>query len=731
MYLTGGVTVHILFFILGLVLTGQVFAGDTLRLKSGDVQINTQLKTQIKVQTKSQSSTFTVKENGTIPAEARSVKFDFFILQFDRAVTEADKTSLSDKGIELFNYIPDDAFLVKANSALLKRTQKELSYISGFTPFLADYKISEDLKTQSVFTAKKELTLLVSVLEESLAEKVIEKIAHFPSAKVDRMGRYLAVKVSSEELWKLAQIQGVEWVENYPEIQNAMMDNFPLEGGDGVSFSLGDYTDLNGYESGTRLMGFEESWEHGLNGQNQLVAVADTGLDSGKKDQIHLDFGDGVHSGHYFGLWASSWEDPMGHGTHVSGSVVGRGVASDGRIRGGAYGAKLVVEAMWSPVMNNLTVPPELKKLFEPAYQDGARIHTNSWGTRGMGVYNNMSVQVDDYMWNNPDMLILFSAGNSGVDMDKDGRIDSGSVTPPGTAKNILTVGASENFVESGGIQVPINRLRGASEIWGAEPISSDKISDDPNGIAMFSSRGPTLDGRIKPDVVAPGTNILSTRSYHKDASTLWGEYNRDYVYSGGTSMSTPLVAGAVAVLRQYLQEEQGVENPSAALMKGLIMHTATDLFPGQFGEVGESRGQEMLQRRPNNEEGYGLVDINKATSLSDTYFMDEKTGLAQGKVDEYGLNIQGGSLQVTLVYTDAPGAPNASVALVNDLNLELVATNGSIFKSESRVNNSETMEFNDVPKGRYIVRVRGYRVPQGRNGSQPYALLVTGKIVR
>src|SRR3989338_1286981 len=95
--------------------------------------------------------------------------------------------------------------------------------------------------------------------------------------------------------------------------------------------------------------------------------------------------------------------------------------------------------------------------------------------------------------------------------------------------------------------------LRDGTKKWGAEPIASSRLSEDARGMAAFSSRGPTADGRIKPEVVAPGTNIVSARSTHEKATVGWGTYGDKYLYMGGTSMATPLSSGALGILRQFL----------------------------------------------------------------------------------------------------------------------------------------------------------------------------------
>ena len=363
---------------------------------------------------------------------------------------------------------------------------------------------------------------------------------------------------------------------------------------------------VTGYESGTKLMGFEAAWSRGYRGQGQIAAVGDTGLDSGDPATLHADFKNTFLKGYLTGLGTETWGDSMGHGTHVCGSVVGEGTLSEGAFKGGANGGKLVINGLWSALLDNLAPSTDMNSLLDPSYQDGARVHSNSWGNAANpGDYDTFAERMDEYMWNNPDLLVLFAAGNSGVDLNRDGKIDEGSVGSPGTAKNVLTVGASKNLLATGGIQKSMHELREGEKNWGVEPLASSKLSENPMGIAAFSSRGPTSDGRIKPDIVAPGTNIVSTRSHNPKASALWGPYNDDYAYSGGTSMARPLGRRGRGRARVLLVKARGVAQPSAALIKATLMHTATDLFPGQFGTGPQ---QELPTKRPNVHEGYGRV---------------------------------------------------------------------------------------------------------------------------
>lgn len=697
-----------------LMIASAAEAGSYLRLNVGNV--NTQALSQ-QVSAMSAETSFVTD----------------YIVQFKNAVAEKDKSALKNQGVKIFGYLPDDALVVRASLAQLESFQKNHAGVQAVLPYAASFKVSSLFGAASVFNKDAAVSVMVRTFAENEAQNIASQISSLNSSiQIASVGgKTITALVPRGSVSQIAALTGVEHVQPTPEIESfhfAMDDDLT---GLVEQTMGGDYTDLSGFETGTKVMKFDAAWAQGFTGKGQIVGMADTGLDSGNPASVHMDFQGGVISGYPFGLWSKSWEDPMGHGTHVAGSVMSRGTASKGLLKGGAYEAKLVAEGMWSPMMKNLTVPSKLGDLFGKAYADGARIHTNSWGgARNFGAYDNYAIQVDEWMWANPDMTILFAAGNSGGDLNKDGRIDSNTMASPGTAKNIITVGASENKVSTGGIQVPISKLRAAKEEWPAEPIYSSYISDNENGMAMFSSRGPTTDGRIKPDVVAPGTNILSNMSQVKDASPLWGAYNPNYAWSGGTSMSTPLTAGAVAVARQMLEEKLKVQNPSGALMKAVMIHTAVDMFPGQYGEGGAAQGQELLTRRPNSDEGYGRVDMQNIANLSlATKFVDNKTGVAQGAEQVYEFTLPAnGSLYANLVWTDAPGSANAALALVNDLDLVLTLPDGSTLSSNDHINNLEVIEKSNLPAGKYKLAVKGFKVPQGKAGAQPYALVFTAK---
>jgi subtilisin family serine protease len=688
---------------------GSAFAGTTLHLRAGAVD------------TQSEAQNFS-------PAEAaRKKSAAYYVVQFKSVIRTEDRRNLLTLGARIVRYIPDDALVVRATSHVALTIGRSSAAVAAVVPYRADWKTAPEFIQASVFTRSNRELVLVQLFPGEKADQLIAKVQALKGARlVSTSSRFFIAEISRAQVAEVALFEGVEWVQPAPQIETLEVKGM-LDSRANADEPNGDYSDLKGYENGFRLIKGEETHGRGISGRGQVVSVADSGLDIGDIGKMHTDFAARVPVGYAFGLFAKSWEDPMGHGTHVAGSVASNGAASGGKLKGGAFEATLIPEGMWSPMLDNLTVPPKLADLFSKAYEKGARIHTNSWGSpQNLGIYDGMASQVDEYMAANPEMLILFAAGNSGVDKDKDGRVDPGSVTTPSTAKNCLSVGASKNFILHGGLQVMLKETR-LKDSFPAEPLASSRMSENPAGLAAFSSRGPTADGRMKPDVVAPGTNILSVRSQHPKSEKLWGLYNKDYAWAGGTSMATPITAGAAAMLRQYLAENLSITQPSAALMKAIFMHTASDMFPGQFGEVGKEKGQELLNHRPNHDQGYGRIDLAKATDLGGAILVDEKKGLATGEGHTYSIRVGSqAKLTATLVYTDAAGSAAAAKALVNDLDLILVDPKGGETSLGDHLNNAEMIEATVAP-GDYTIRVVGGSVPQGpADGKQPYAIVLS-----
>lgn len=433
-------------------------------------------------------------------------------------------------------------------------------------------------------------------------------------------------------------------------------------------------------------------------GEGEIVCVADTGFDTGSLTDVHDAFTGRIKQLHAWGRAKDNLvDDPDGHGTHVCGSVLGQGQHnSQGEIEGAAPAANLIVQSMFVKFnyLNQSVLggyPKNLGQLFDQAYQAGARIHTNSWGTPlpRTGVqrpYDTSAESIDRYLWYHQDMTILFAAGNDGQDPDLDGTVNEKSLGAEASAKNCITVGASESYRPE-----LVSGKEGAytyGAFWpnkfSQNPLKDDHQANNPEGLAAFSSRGPSAENRLKPDVVAPGTAILSARSRKKkflggvDKS---GKSDDDrYMYLSGTSMATPLVAGCCAVIRESLmkngyqdEEENGVKNPTGSLVKALIINGAVPIT-GQYmpDDVGSA---------PNSHSGFGRVDI--ANSIAVVNPNDKFSGYGIGAIEEEteapfvteipvpaaaaGNNEL--TLKVTMTYADLSGA-----ALSNDLNLVVIA---------------------------------------------------------
>ena len=197
-----------------------------------------------------------------------------------------------------------------------------------------------------------------------------------------------------------------------------------------------------------------------LYGASQLVGVADSGLDTGNLNTIAADFTNRVEKT-YALRRPNDWSDLNGHGTHVIGSVLGSGALSgsnpathsySGSFAGYAPEARLVLQSIGDG--GAYVFPPlHLADLFQPVYNDGVRIHSDSWGSSVKGEYTVYSNEVDQFVWDHKDFAAIFAVGNDGVDSDRNGIIETGCIYAPATAKNCISVGATENLRLSGGYQ--------------------------------------------------------------------------------------------------------------------------------------------------------------------------------------------------------------------------------------------------------------------------------------
>lgn len=654
---------------------------------------------------------------------ADTTETDYILLQTEAPPTKAQKEQLRQLGVRIIEYVPDDTYIAYYSPADLSAV-RNLPFVrwAGIYPRQVKVRpalhprrpgmiaprfvnaLKNSAEAGANLFAQQPRTVDVALHGNVEPESVREKIASAAGVDPESMrmaGNKVRLTLTTDRLELLARIDEVRHIEGYAGAKVSNNVARTLIGVDTVQTGGG-----------------------GLNfaGAGEVVAVCDTGLDSGDLNDMHPAFQGRVAK--LYAFFRLKANDRTGHGTHVAGSVLGDDVLQDGtRICGVAPQATLVMQSVTTDD-GDFTPPADLNDLFEPPYRDdGVRVHSNSWMSRTVadhGIYTQQSREVDNFVWTHRDLVICFAVGNDGVDESQTGKTTNGSVSPPSTAKNCISVGASESLRPEFA-HLTYNRL--APDVFPVNPIASDPICDNPNGVAAFSGRGPTCDHRIKPDLVAPGYPILSAKSRVAVLPVTQFDTSPDknYRFDSGTSMATPIVAGCAAVVRESFRVRRGL-SPSAALVKAMLINGAT-LLAGQYipPELGPV---------PNESEGFGRVNLaaSLAPEVGDgrVAFWDEGTPL---DVKEQGLHnfvVPAGAegLKVTLVWTDPPGE-----ALQNDLDLIVRDAGGTERHGNmppasadfDRDNNVEQVIWTNAPPGNIQIIVRAWRITVYE---QPYALV-------
>lgn len=688
----------------------------------------------------------------------------YYIVQFSGPVQRAWQEALSAAGAELIQYLPDYAYKVRMNPAQAGQV-RGLANVAWVGVFQPAYKLSPDLVRNGVRAYRVRIEQGADVAQAAAA------IAQAGAEVIKSDSNVLLVAADQARLNAVANVLDVAWVENFTLHQKH-----------------------NEYGAGG-ILGATTANNSGYDGSTQIAAVADTGLGDGTPAGAHADLAGRVlnvfdwTTGNAQFCYRVRKDGPRdadsGHGTHVAVSVVGDGGAN-GEGKSAAPAAQLVFQAVeeyldiYGACQDPATpdgyyligIPDDLHQLFQQAYNAGARIHANSWGSNAAGDYTLDSANADDFIWDNPDMVITFSAGNEGTDANANGVVDNDSICSPATAKNVITIGASENdragnyncdtslgYTSHDAYQPgqSCNSMGGQNILgtygsrWPADypanPLAGDPTAGNAEQMASFSSRGPTDDGRIKPDVVAPGTWVLSgysslfqegygdplnsqNGSYQSDG---WGmPLNVNYKYFGGTSMSNPIAAGAATVVRDFYQKAYG-HSASAALTKATLINSAVDLQ-----DENNDGANDNDFPIPNVHEGWGRINLAAATDGGAQY-VDETNGLGTGLSATYQFNVAaaGSPFKVSLVWSDFASTAAAAANLVNDLDLVVTAPNGSTYRgnvfsggwsqtggSADRVNNVENVYIQSAAAGTWTVQVSGFNVPQG---PQRFALVVDG----
>jgi len=382
--------------------------------------------------------------------------------------------------------------------------------------------------------------------------------------------------------------------------------------------------------------------------------------------------------------WWSAGVGADAHGTHTAGSVVGdaRPVNGEKSGTGMAPDAFLVHDS-------HLPNSSEMLLKLDQDHALGARIHTNSWGNDFTRQYDNWARDIDAYSHDNEDGLVVFAVSNGVI------------IKNPENAKSVVAVAAT------------------------------DGNDQDLYGIG---GKGPTLDGRFKPEVMAPGCSTFSAMS---------GIFCFT-ISDCGTSMACPVVAGGAALMKQYFESgfwPSGAANPadgftpSGSLLRAALANSAVDMSG--------------ISGYPGNQEGWGRILLDNAA-----YFAGDSRNLAVSDVPHAQGLVQGASqqqllpihsdhryLRITLAYADEAGAPLAAAPVVNDLDLVVTSPSGTVFHGNILKNGAKTARSRPNPTtkdplntleqvmipnpsvGNWTIEVVGADVPVGAQG---YALIAT-----
>ncbi len=652
---------------------------------------------------------------------------EIVLVKFRGPATERQMEMLRASSLRIYTYLPDHAFLVKV--AADRRTLLG-SQVGAWTGrYLPEDKISPAVAGLEATGKPEDATpriVMIQVFPDADIQEVVRRIKSdlgvpgvvgwSQGSFFSRIRLLLTPAEVAAHRESLAEIGDVFWIDTEPR-RSLLNDTTVWVGQSGLTG--GQTTPL---------------FTRGIYGEGQVVAILDTGIDADmcwfRDTALGLPPTNACNGGTVVNtnqrkvigvnfLWSTDcaggissgdW-DNHDHGSHVAGTVAGDNFANlliHDAADGMAPGAKLVIQDGGLQTDNCGDLPGigcpvvDLNPIFQQTYDQGARIHSNSWGdNENAAVQNNYSAgsqDVDEFMWNHKDFLIFFAAGNSGP--------SNATVGSPSTAKSGVSVGAT---------------LRGTLA----------------NGMAGFSSCGPTLDGRIKPDLTVPGNLIVAANNDLNVGTNNCGTRNMS-----GTSMATPGAAGLAALVRQYYMDgwyPKGAEDPlaaftpSAALVKATLINSAASMT-----------GATVI---PSTCQGWGRILLENALFFNGQtrrlWIADEAPGFATGvnrQISQtFKVNSSAEPLKVTLAWTDFPSTPAASINLVNDLDLTVSGPSGGFWRgnvfsggqsaaggSADRRNTVEQVLLNAPAPGTYTVTVKTFNIP---SGPQPWSLVVTGDL--
>ncbi|MEJ5238635.1 MAG: S8 family serine peptidase [Limisphaera sp.] len=623
-----------------------------------------------------------------------------YLVQLKQAPRAEWRAALEQLGLRILRYVPEDAFVVRCAQVPAGEV-RNLPFIEWIGPYLARHKLHPALAAATAPSVVETTVLLAPDVDASTVASLRQRFQLLIQENRLRSGVVLRGRVPASELPNLTASEAVLWVEPAPRMRLYDEVSSKIVAGDGGPGRL-------------------QTQQLGWDGSGVTVAVADSGLALGEAATMHPDLWGRTPAFFYYGSLSDA-ADEHGHGTHVTGIIAGDGATGETDENGQLYGlgvapgARIVTQRIFDG-LGLYQPPPSFERLTRDAVRAGAVIGSNSWGDDTGGRYDVSAMEFDELV-RDADALRLgdqpyileFSAGNAGP--------GARTIGSPAVAKNVIATGACQN-----------------------DRFDLFLYDSGADAMADFSSRGPCEDGRIKPDLVAPGTWIASLASAAAPDENAWLPISQHYVYMGGTSQAGPHVSGAATLFVQYYRHHFSNATPSPALVKAALINSADDMD--------DSLGTAPV---PNFDEGWGRLNVARLLGGEREFrFFDQSVPLTTDQTWEQVVPVDGSEpLRVTMAYTDVPGAPFVLPALVNDLDLEVIDPRGVRFlgnafhQGESvpnppaadRRNNVECVYLEHPVPGPYTIRVRAHRVPEDARRDTPevdqdFALVISGRFI-
>lgn len=565
-------------------------------------------------------------------------------IQFFTIPTEQQKQKLQEQGIRLMSYLPENVFIASiASGAVLN--DKNIRSVFSIDPA---YKLSNLLAGKKIpdwaMRANGKTELIVSFQEDMDAAAASTLITGkgFTVLHILQDARALRILVNTDDINRVAALPFIYFVE--PAAAEPIPDNLQ-----GVTNHRSNVI-ATSYASGLKY-----------DGTGVIVALNDDGVIG-----PHIDYKGRIIS-------SNMTFNNGDHGDHCAGIIMGAGNRNP-ITRGMAYGAKMQVYG----VSSQFSTYYQAFDSINAAYAQGVRITSTSYSNGDNAGYTALARTMDIQTNNMPQLIHVFSAGNSGTaNFGYGAGAGWGNITGGHKqAKNVIAVG---NLLYT-------------------------------DALATSSSRGPAKDGRIKPDICAVGTDVYSTVS------------TNTYQNMSGTSMACPGVAGTLAQLYHAYRSLNGGNNPPSALIKAAAMNTADDL-----GNPG-----------PDYRFGYGRINAARALTVlqHNRYFVDS---VAQGNAKTHTISVPANTAEIRIMvyWHDYQATAGAAKAIVNNLNMTVTtpaaatilpwvlnptpnaaALNTNAVQAVDSLNNVEQVTIPTPAAGNYTVNVNGFSVP---NGPQKY----------